>query len=246
MTAEDRRAKDAARFAEWARIAREEGEAPAIPASTVVVLRNGPDGPETLMLRKNSRIAFGGMWVFPGGRIDDDDWPADGDHLAAARTAAVREAAEETQLSIDPNGLVMFAHWIPPAIAPKRFATWFFAAQVGPDTAVIDDGEIIDLDWTTPESCLARHHDGKIELVPPTWVTLHTISGFDSVHSLLSSLSQRPVRRYATKVIPEADPPVVMWEGDSGYPDGQLTPDGLRHRLTMATTGYVYEDSGAD
>ena len=25
------------------------------------------------MLHKNSKLAFGGMWVFPGGRIDDED-----------------------------------------------------------------------------------------------------------------------------------------------------------------------------
>jgi 8-oxo-dGTP pyrophosphatase MutT (NUDIX family) len=42
-------------------------------AATVVLLRDGDDGLETLMLRKNSRLAFGGMWVFPGGRIDDGD-----------------------------------------------------------------------------------------------------------------------------------------------------------------------------
>jgi 8-oxo-dGTP pyrophosphatase MutT (NUDIX family) len=197
------------------------------------------------MLRKNSRIAFGGMWVFPGGRIDDEDWNGGDDDIAAARTAAVREAAEETQLSVDPNQMVMFSHWIPPAIAPKRFATWFFAASVAEDTVVIDDGEIVDLDWTTPESCLARHHEGEIELVPPTWVTLHTISGFDSVPALLTSLSTRQVRRYATKVISGANPPIVMWEGDAGYRDGVATVDGLRHRLTMGTEGYVYEDSGA-
>ena len=46
---------------------------PAVPAATVVVLRDAPSGVEVLMLRKSSRIAFGGMWVFPGGRIDAAD-----------------------------------------------------------------------------------------------------------------------------------------------------------------------------
>ena len=39
-------------------------------AATVVLLRDGAGGLETLLLRRNSRIAFGGMWVFPGGRVD--------------------------------------------------------------------------------------------------------------------------------------------------------------------------------
>ena len=39
---------------------------PAIPAATVVLLRDAPGGLETLMLRRNSKLAFaGGAWVFP-------------------------------------------------------------------------------------------------------------------------------------------------------------------------------------
>jgi 8-oxo-dGTP pyrophosphatase MutT (NUDIX family) len=50
---------------------------PAIPAATVVLLRDAAGGLETLMLRRNSKLAFaGGAWVFPGGRIDPEDYPA--------------------------------------------------------------------------------------------------------------------------------------------------------------------------
>lgn len=31
-----------------------------------------------------SKIAFGGMWVFPGDRVDPQDYPSDGDADAAA------------------------------------------------------------------------------------------------------------------------------------------------------------------
>ena len=44
-----------------------------IPAATVVLVREGDSGVEVLMLRKNSKITFGGMWVFPGGKIDAAD-----------------------------------------------------------------------------------------------------------------------------------------------------------------------------
>jgi 8-oxo-dGTP pyrophosphatase MutT (NUDIX family) len=44
--------------------------APPTPAATLTLLRDGPGGVEVLMLRKNSEIRFGGMWVFPGGRVD--------------------------------------------------------------------------------------------------------------------------------------------------------------------------------
>ena len=61
-----------------------------LAAATVVVLRRGEAGFETLMLRKNSKIAFGGMWVFPGGRVDPEDAKglAPDDDLAIARVAA--------------------------------------------------------------------------------------------------------------------------------------------------------------
>src|SRR3954468_4440779 len=98
--------------------ASEDGSVPAaVPAATVVLLRDGAGGIEVLLLRRDSRLAFaGGMWVFSGGRVDADDFPEgatadDPDALEqAARNAAVREAKEEAGLDVDPDGLVWFAH----------------------------------------------------------------------------------------------------------------------------------------
>ncbi|GIS97231.1 MAG: hypothetical protein CM1200mP24_05150 [Gammaproteobacteria bacterium] len=52
------------------------------------------------MLKKNARIDFGGMWVFPGGRIDEEDYPSDRDLESAARTAAARETIEEAKFRL--------------------------------------------------------------------------------------------------------------------------------------------------
>ena len=174
----------------WSKAAKETGEEPALPAATVIVLRDGADGPETLMLRKNSKIAFGGMWVFPGGKVDAEDWDGADDDVAAAANAAVREAAEEARLRVELHEMVVFAHWIPPAIAPKRYATWFFAAPVDDDDVIIDDGEIVDMEWTTPAAAIVKHHAGEIEMVPPTWVTLDLLTGHDTVASLLTFLDR--------------------------------------------------------
>ena len=67
-----------------------------IPAATVVLLRDGKSGVEVLMLRKNAKIDFGGMWVFPGGRIEEEDYPPDRDIDLAARVAAAREIPPST------------------------------------------------------------------------------------------------------------------------------------------------------
>src|SRR5690606_4893281 len=85
---------------------------PAAPGRPV---RNGPDGVATLMLRRNSKLEFaGGMWVFPGGRVDPADRrDDDADELVAAARAAVREAREEAALEVDESSLVVFSHWAP-------------------------------------------------------------------------------------------------------------------------------------
>jgi 8-oxo-dGTP pyrophosphatase MutT (NUDIX family) len=46
----------------------------ARPASTVLVARDGADGIEIYMQRRPASMAFvGGLWVFPGGRVDAAD-----------------------------------------------------------------------------------------------------------------------------------------------------------------------------
>ena len=245
MSVDDRVAADRARFAEWARYAREQGEVPAIPAATVVVLRDGTSGLETLMLRRNSRIAFGGMWVFPGGRVDDADRTGVDDDVDAARNAAVREAREETALEVDPGAMVLFAHWIPPPIAPKRFATWFFAAGAGTGEHAIDEGEIVEGEWMTPTTALDRHHEGEIELAPPTWVTLHTLLDLPDVDRALRFLRERPARHHETHIVTTDDGPVAMWAGDAGYEADDPDLPGPRHRLEMFRRGYRYVDDGS-
>lgn len=67
-------------------------EVPVAPAATVMLLRDSHIGLEVFMLRRTSRAAFaGGMYVFPGGRLDHNDGQGD----AAFVVAAIRECFEE-------------------------------------------------------------------------------------------------------------------------------------------------------
>ncbi len=229
---------------EWHKQFELHGEAPAIPAATVVVLRDSPGGPESLMLRRNSRLVFGGMWVFPGGRIDDADHDSTGDLITAARNAAAREAREEASIVLDPTSLVHFSYWVPPPIAPKRFATWFFAAEAPATEVRIDDGEITGHEWMTPAEAMRRCDAGEIELIAPTWVTLHTISRFASVADTLAGLSRRIPRRYVTRLSDGDHGPISLWHGDAGYATGDASAPGLRHRLEMTPAGYRFDESG--
>ena len=185
-----------------ARSEDDSGVAPPIPAATVVLLRDGDAGIEVLMLKKNSKITFGGMWVFPGGKIDAEDYPVAGDVDAAARIAAARETQEEAGLSVSAEAFVQIAHWTPPPGPQKRFATWFFAAQIDDDqNIVIDDGEIKAHAWIRPQDALAKHTAGEIDLVPPTWITLYHLSRYNPALEVLKHFQECGYKTYRTRVV---------------------------------------------
>lgn len=218
----------------------------AIPAATTILLRDGSSGLEVLMLRRNSKLDFvGGAWVFPGGRVDPDDVDPDkpGDTTAAAVRAAVRETAEESGLVINKSELIWFSHWTPPPEAPKRFATWFFAARAPSGEITVDDGEIKAHEWFRPSDALRRRNALEIELAPPTWITLEHLSDFSDVDAALTHLSGRAPEYFVTKIALVDGGAVVMYHGDAGYDDADPVRPGGRHRLWMLESGWRYERS---
>src|SRR5512133_4407475 len=69
---------------------------PAVPrpAATVLLMRDGPQGPEILMTRRSPTASFApGAYVFPGGGIDASDAAAHG----AARRRPNQESLQLTQ-----------------------------------------------------------------------------------------------------------------------------------------------------
>jgi 8-oxo-dGTP pyrophosphatase MutT (NUDIX family) len=88
------------------------GEAlpPAMPAATLIVFRESQRRapPRLLMVQRSPKMVFaGGAAVFPGGRIDPDDFVLGqrfsnnlASDEAAARVAAIRETLEETGLGV--------------------------------------------------------------------------------------------------------------------------------------------------
>jgi 8-oxo-dGTP pyrophosphatase MutT (NUDIX family) len=85
------------------------GSTPVVPArdaATVMLLRDGAEGLEVFMLRRNLQSDFvGGAYVFPGGGVDDHDRHADLDAVCEGRTDA--EACR--RLGVEAGGL---AFWV--------------------------------------------------------------------------------------------------------------------------------------
>lgn len=214
------------------------------PAATVVLVRDGQDGLETLLLRRNRAVEFaGGSWVFPGGRIDQCDYNDDRDNIeAAARWAAVRETREEAAVEIDEESLHYFAHWTTPPEVPKRFATWFFICTV--DTAVdviVDGSEIVEHRWYKPADAIAALNNKEIEMMPPTFITLTEIAEANDARDALAMYQERKVPEYLPRFTMTDKGICMLYPGDAGYEDGDQDAEGRHHRMWMLKEGWRFE-----
>ena len=113
--------------------------AAVLPAATVLLLRDAPEGLEVLMTRRSASASFApGAYVFPGGRIEEADAaaqavatrrPAQGDLQLTQSVAAVRECFEEL-------GVLLARH---------------------PDGRPVDPGEVEAMDRSTTSAVALAH-----------------------------------------------------------------------------------------
>ncbi|MDP5277690.1 NUDIX domain-containing protein [Sphingomonas sp. DG1-23] len=122
-------------------------ESEAIPAATLIVMREAAEGPPELLIVERARaMSFaGGALVFPGGRVDPGDHAlaatleGDPDDLAA-RIAAVRETIEEAGVAVGVR--------VPPSASPD-LQRRLYAGE--PMAALLDEaGGALDLDSLVP------------------------------------------------------------------------------------------------
>jgi 8-oxo-dGTP pyrophosphatase MutT (NUDIX family) len=228
-----------ARLVRWVRMG-----AVIEPAATVVVLRDGPSGLQTLMCRRSVDVSFGGFWVFPGGRVETADTaPNEQSHdEGPARRAGAREVREEVGLDVPVASLVALSHWTSPDFIPRRFATWVFLAAAG-DAAVatIDRGEIVASSWLEPDEVIGRRDAGEMLVAPPTWVTLWWLTQHATVRDALAAAAAAVPERFNPRRVQRPDGDVLLQCGDAGYETYDVDVPGPRHRLLTYPGGWVYE-----
>jgi 8-oxo-dGTP pyrophosphatase MutT (NUDIX family) len=152
--------------------------APARPAATVLLLRDGSAGPEVFMVVRHRQIEFAaGALVFPGGRVEAADAEiAAGlgatEPFAAFRVAAIREAFEESGLLLarteagvaltpEQGAAVAAAHRDALNAGSRGFATLLHAEGLRPDIEAL----VRFAHWVTPAD-LAKRFDTHICLAP--------------------------------------------------------------------------------
>jgi len=177
--------------------------APAAPAASVVLLRDGPDGLETYLLHRHARMRFAAsMVVFPGGKVD----PVDHCQPDPIRGCAVRETEEETGVRLTPDELQPWAYWVTPRVEPRRYDTHFFVAELPRGQEAVDvSGETDFAEWRTPAAAVEAQRAGEIAMMPPTLSILLELLDLDSVASVRQAAADRVIERVLPELIEISD-----------------------------------------
>jgi len=191
------------------------------PAASVVLLRrggkHGERALEVLLLKRTEEAKFmPGVWVFPGGSVDD----ADGEDEARFKACAVRELEEEAAIALPADDeLVLFSRWITPEVVSRRFDAWFFLALAPAHTPPRPDGvETTEAAWFEPAKALAAQTAGEIALAFPTIKQLEALLAFRTSDEALAAHRDARIEPILPKVIGTAEHNRVVLPGDPDYP----------------------------
>lgn len=237
------------------------------PASTTLVLRDGPDGHlEVLMLRRHAKATFlPGHHVFPGGIVDAADgegaaWarsdeprdaalarlglPADG---AGHPIAALRECHEECGLwlgAAQPDGrwhvsaLWPWAHWVSPIGLHQRYDTRFFVVAAPAGQAPCHDARETDaLRWVRPDRAL---QDPTLTLAFVTRRMLASLAPWPDVAAVLAHAGQgQPLEVVHPRLSCDADGQTQLIDpGHPAYAEvARLDPDGAGQARSAVQAG---------
>lgn len=132
-----------------------------------------------------------------------DGRPADAACVAGLSDARMQVAKGELAfadllsrevMTLAPERLVPFAHWITPPVFPKRYDTMFFLAAAPPDQAGAHDGEeLVASHWVTPGEALSGTVAGKLE-----FVTRRNLEKLNRARSVAEALANARTRAVVT------------------------------------------------
>ena len=237
-------------------------------AASVVLLRDGPCGLEVLLQRRHhdARV-LGGMYVFPGGKLDAADLDnarqalQSGLHMpslamlneperdavsaVALYVAALRELAEEACVRLSVADLQPVSRWITPRDSPvrtPRFDTRFFLALM-PDsqTVVHDNHEAVDSLWLAPKVALQRHWAGELGLIPPQLMTLAQLARHTNAHSARAEVADRPAPCIEPEHVVDNGRRIMCYPGDPAH---SVSVRALPGPTRLQWTGQRFEPLG--
>lgn len=209
--------------------------APTKPAATIKVIRENPKGGiEVLLLRRNKKLKFAPkFWVFPGGKIEPEEIDSTATDIEAATLAAVRETREEADIIVNSNKLKYYVQWTTPIDQPIRFKTYFFHASIPYEDSnvVVDNSEILEHRWYSPEKALTAASTKEIIILPPTYISLMRIRHCQTYNEVVKEWDRHEPHIVVPRVSQEGNIMHCMYEGDAGFKETKYDVPGARHRL---------------
>ena len=185
------------------------------PAASLILLRRGGKhrerAVEVLLVRRSPEARFmPGVWVFPGGTIQDEE---------TGEACAVRELEEEAGIELGANAeLIAWSRWITPEIVPTRFDTHFYVALAPPHSSPRpDEAETTEVAWIAPRDALDRHAAGSMSLVFPTIKHLESLLDYGGADEVIAAARERRIEPVLPKVLGEGDHRRVVLPGEPGY-----------------------------
>jgi len=179
--------------------------------------------------------------------------PADGSTLASGdgRLAAAREQLVDEKRSLADvladagwtlraDLLRPWAQWITPVVERRRYDTRFFLAALPEGQNA--DGDTTEADlagWLRPSQALDAWRAGKIELLPPTWVTLEQVEKLASTTDALAAADERKIVAVMPRVRRLGDELKVTIPGQDGYDDDVLSLRAWPHRNSRIIPGLL-------
>ncbi|RPF21806.1 NUDIX hydrolase [Myceligenerans xiligouense] len=114
------------------------------------------------------------------------------------RTRTLAEVLDGAGLALRADLLHPWARWVTPEQEPRRYdAAFFVAALPAGQAADARTTEAVEARWWYPADILGEHAAGAARLMPPTWLALTDLTGFDDVAAVLAATADRvavPIR----------------------------------------------------
>ena len=108
--------------------------------------------------------------------------------------ASIVDLVEAEELELATDLMVPYAHWITPIFAPRRFDTWFFAAEAPEDQIALHDGEeSVESVWISPQLAIDEAEAGRRTLVHATLKNLELLAETGTVTEALSAACARKI-----------------------------------------------------
>lgn len=215
-----------------------------IPAASVVLIRDSDVGFEVLLLRRSPEVSYlGGAWVFPGGCVEEGDHGGQSgvDSIGAAFHTAVRETEEECGVCLSTERLTPISLWVTPQGLPRRFSTYFFLAVDNGSPVQVDGREIDHFMWMQPCDALMAQKSGEMFFAPPNYVTLTHLAGHKNVEAVVEHYKKTSFLDYRPRLENSLEGMCSLYEEDEDYDRNNFLTKGIRHRLWMKESGWVYE-----